>query len=67
MRKKKGDPVEDVAIIRMSPQHASVMNKLFTESLKEYQKQIGKINMPDAVYEKSVRKDDASDGSDTEL
>ena len=67
MKKHQDRPVEDVAIIRMSPQHALAMGKMLMEQLKEYEQQMGKINIPDDVYQKSVRKDDASNGSDTEL
>ena len=67
MRKHQDRPIEDVAIIRMSPQHALVMGKMLMEQLKKYEQQMGKINIPDAVYQKSVIKEDASNGSDTEL
>ena len=33
MRKDKDSPAEDIAIIRMSPQHALVMSKLLADQL----------------------------------
>jgi hypothetical protein len=40
-----------VATIRMSPQHALVMYQILKRNLREYEKQVGKINLPDELFD----------------
>ncbi len=39
-----------LAVVRMSPQHALVLMKLLEKNLNAYQKEIGKIAIPDDLY-----------------
>jgi Protein of unknown function (DUF3467) len=39
-----------VATVRMSPQHAVVMYQMLKKSLRLFEEQVGKINLPDALY-----------------
>ncbi|MEJ2671263.1 MAG: DUF3467 domain-containing protein [Deltaproteobacteria bacterium] len=46
----KSDPKkesENVAIIRMSPQHAKVLAKILTKNVELYEKDIGEIKLPE--------------------
>jgi hypothetical protein len=40
-----------IATVRMSPQHALVMAKLLMKSMADYEKKIGKLNVPAQHYE----------------
>ena len=39
-------PVRNLARIRLSPQHALVVAKLFLRNVRQYEAQFGKINLP---------------------
>lgn len=41
---------QTAAIVRMSPQHALVMYQILKKHLREYEKQIGRIDLPDALF-----------------
>ncbi len=44
--------------VRMSPQHALVMTKLLAKNLDLYQKNIGKLELPDKLYQEiNISKD----------
>ena len=46
----KSDPKkepEDVAIIRMSPQHAKVFAKILIKNVETYEKDVGEIKLPE--------------------
>jgi hypothetical protein len=44
-------PIKDIAVMRMSPQHALVMSKLLEKNLRAYEKQMGKISLPQPLLE----------------
>lgn len=44
-------PNTNMVSVRMSPQHALVMTQLLRKNLKEYEAKVGKIQLPDAMYE----------------
>jgi hypothetical protein len=37
--------------VHMSPQHAKIMAKLLVKNVQEWEKQVGKIDLPKALYE----------------
>jgi len=39
-----------LAKVRMSPQHALIMAKLFAKNMKKYEEEIGKIGIPQSLY-----------------
>lgn len=44
-------PVRRTALVRMSPQHALILSRLLAKNVANYQKQVGKINLPAELYE----------------
>ncbi len=38
------------AVVRMSPQHAVILYQMLKKTLRAYEDQVGKINMPDRLY-----------------
>ncbi|MBI3988515.1 MAG: DUF3467 domain-containing protein [candidate division NC10 bacterium] len=46
-----GKPPKPLVRIRMSPQHALVMAKLFERNMLAYRENIGKINLPPRLYQ----------------
>lgn len=46
----KGDPTPLVNV-RMSPQHAKVMAKLFMKNVKAYEKEVGPIYLPQQLIQ----------------
>ncbi len=60
-------PMEDVAVIRMSPQHALVMTKMLLKNLQSYEKQVGKINLPQELLEEmGIEEGDSNGDSNTD-
>lgn len=55
---------KDVAIIRMSPQHALAMSKLLLKNLRVYEEQVGKIYLPQNLLEELGIEGDDSDEVD---
>lgn len=51
VRTDPNDPIKEMAIMRMSPQHALVMSKLLEKNLRAYEEQIGKIVLPQHLSE----------------
>ena len=50
---RTGENPEDlrqVAVVRMSPQHALIVGKLLMKNMAEYEDKVGKINLPAESY-----------------
>lgn len=44
-------PTKRVALLRMSPQHALIFSRLLLRNIAEYEKQVGKINLPPKLFQ----------------
>ncbi len=45
------DTIVDFAKIHLSPQYALLLNKVLTKNIEEYEKRVGKINLPKSLLE----------------
>jgi hypothetical protein len=63
IRSSTEETSKTVAIVRMSPQHALAMARLLLKNLREYERQVGKINLPRDLLEKL----EVGEGSSDEL
>ena len=61
-----GKPSKEIAIIRMSPQHALVLSKLLGKNLQIYQEKVGKIVIPQQLLDQLGIAEDNPDAANDE-
>ena len=57
IKSSPGDELEDLVVIRMSPQHALALSQVLDRSMKAYQEKVGKMNLPENLVQLRVRDD----------
>ncbi len=47
----RSEKIIDFAKIHLSPQYALLLNKILTRNIEEYEKRVGRINLPKSLLE----------------